>query len=47
MIGQMLAAGDDEQLAIGVYVGLLGALFVALMWLRVWRWLFALFGLRA
>lgn len=47
MMSDALAGGDYEQLALGVYLGLLGALFVALMWLRLWRWFFALMGLRA
>lgn len=44
---EMLAAGDYTGLATGWFVGLACALFTALMWLRVWRWIFGLFGLRA
>lgn len=42
-----LWAGDDWQLALGVFLGVALGLFAGMLWLRVWRWLFALFGLRA
>jgi len=47
MLREALDAGNDNELAFGIFLGLLGSLFVALMWLRVWRWFFALMGLRA
>lgn len=47
LMREALEAGDYAQLSTGVFIGLVGALFVALMWLRIWRWLFALMGLRA
>ena len=47
LIVAMLEAGDDTQLALGVGIGFAFAMFTGLMWLRVFRWVFALFGLRA
>lgn len=44
---QLVADGQYAVAGVGVFVGLAVALFFALMWLRVWRWLFGLFGLRA
>ena len=44
---ELLDAGQYGDLATGLFVGLACGLFVALMWLRVWRWVFGLFGLRA
>ncbi len=43
----LLEAGRYDDLAFGMFLGLLGAVFVALMWLRIWRWFFALMGLRS
>jgi hypothetical protein len=43
----LLAEGRYDDVAVGVFIGFALALFAALMWLRVWRWLFALLGLRA
>lgn len=46
-VAQELAAGDYDGLAFGLLVGLAGALFVAMLWLRLLRWAFGLFGFGA
>ncbi len=41
------ASADYGALAFGVFAGLSCGLFVAIFWLRIFRWIFALMGLRA
>lgn len=43
----MLEAGSYSELAGAVMLGLVGALFVALLWLRFFRWALGVFGLGA
>ena len=43
---QLLYAGDFPSLAGAVFIGLAGLIFSALMWLRLFRWVFGLFGVK-
>lgn len=45
-VAQLLASGDYESLSLALMVGLAGVVFVAMMWLRLFRWVFALFGVK-
>lgn len=47
LIETALLSESYGELAVGVSVGFAGAVFLALMWLRVFRWTFALLGIRA
>ena len=41
------ALDASPGLALGIFLGLAFGLFMACMWMRVWRWFFGLLGLRA
>lgn len=42
-----LADGDYQTLAVGVFMALAMAVFAAALWLRLFRWILGMFGLRA
>jgi hypothetical protein len=45
-LSALVASGDFTSAAGAVFIGLAGLVFSALMWLRLFRWTFSLFGVK-